>query len=131
MAFELHRPGFQHAFYCASNIASNIARVPVKLSASSADTVLAAGTNADRPFGMVGGPATRAEHVTVYEEGNYVKAIAVASLGANTEVTIASSNGALGPDAPIAASGHWAVGISMSAAGAGEVFTLYVKPRKA
>jgi hypothetical protein len=71
--------------------------------------------------------------VTIYEDANIVKAVAAASVGAGVEVMVGSSNGALYDSTAslFAASGHWAVGLSLTAANAGEVFALEIKVRKA
>lgn len=133
MAFELHRPGHQQAIVAASAI---LPRQAVRLAGTDGLFLLPAATNSDRPFG-VAGPATvgasglaDGEMCTVYEELNIVKAVAGASLGVGAEVSVGSTNGVLTPAALVAASGHWAVGFAETPAAAGEIFALYVKPRR-
>lgn len=138
MAYDLHRHGLTQSFPAASAV---LPRQPVKLAGTVTPFFLPAGTAADRPFG-VNGPATcgasgltDAEQLTAYEEGNVVKALAGASMGAGVEVMVGSTNGILMPALAaslFAASGHWVVGFTQTAAAAaGEVISLYVKPRKA
>lgn len=138
MAFELIRPGHQLPVVAGSPINP---RTVVQLGGTSGLLAFPAGSMNVRPFG-VNGAATQGlasvslpgEVFTVYEELNIVKAKAGASLGAGAEVAVGSDNGTLWPVAAaslFAASGHWAVGIAMSPAGAGETFSVYVKPRKA
>lgn len=128
MAHELIRDEHNVPLRAAGTIAQYR---PVKLSPTAAETVQIAGTAADRVFGFVAGPVNNGEQVAVREEGNYVKAVAAASLGANTEVIVGSSDGSLiAASTAITASGHWVVGISIGAAAAGGVFTCYIKPRK-
>lgn len=134
MAFNLYREDLSFPIIAASAINP---KQPVKLIGSSVLMVIPAATNADRPFGFNGLASAGASGInsqdalTVYEEGNYVKAIALASVGVGAEVAVGSNNGALSPAALVSASGHWACGISVTPAGAGETFTILVKPRKA
>jgi hypothetical protein len=78
----------------------------------------------------------------VYLDDNIVKAVAAASLGAGAEVCVASigvASGAqrnaiatitlLGPLTIASGTAKWAVGIAMDPAAAGEVFSVYLKPR--
>jgi hypothetical protein len=103
-------------------------------------------TNASqRPYGSV--QATGASPglaVAVFEAPGVVKAIAAASLGAGAEVSLASVGCAsaaqanslatttlLGP-ASVGASGkaEWAVGVSLTAALPGEIFSVKLEPRQ-
>lgn len=138
MAFDLHRPGHQQSLIAASVI---LPRQPIKLAGTSTLFALPAATNADRPFGM-NGPATagasglnQGETLTVLEELNIVKAIAGASMGVGNEVFVGSSNGVLMPALAaslFSASGHWVVGVNETpASAAGDVISVFVKPRKA
>lgn len=138
MSFQLHRPGHQQAFIAASAINP---KTPVRFAGTSVLFLLPCGTNADRPFGVTGAATAGAsglnqgETVTVFEELNIVRAVAGASMGVGQEVFLGSSNGILMPALAaslFSASGHWVVGITESAPqAAGEIFSLYVKPRKA
>jgi hypothetical protein len=110
------------------------------------DSQVAPLTNASqRPYGSVQATgATPGAGVAVYEAPSIVKAIAAASLGAGAEVSLASigvASGAqfnqiatttlLGP-ASVGASGaaEWAVGIAVSSAQAGEIFSVKLEPRQ-
>lgn len=85
-----------------------------------------------RPYWYGGiGTTPSGAQVPCDEAGQIVKALAAASVGAGAEVGIGSTNGGLAPLALVAASGHWAVGISMSPADAGEIFSVDFRPRKA
>lgn len=128
MAYVLHRPGHQ----LPVNVASAVnPRQPVQLLGTSALICGPVATSNVEPFGYAGeATAAVGETLTVYEALNIVKAVAAASLGVNAAVTVASTNGALGP-AVIVASGHYEHGKSLTPAAAGEVFSLYVRPRKA
>lgn len=132
MSWVLHRPGFQQSILAASAINPYS---PVKLVGTDQPLAIPAATSTDEIFGFNGvGTAgasgvNAAEMVTLYEEGNYVKAIAAASLGAHTDVGIASTNGALGPVVRASGVAGFRVGKSMTPAAAGEVFTCYVKPK--
>ncbi len=137
MAYQLIRPGHSQGFPAASVV---LPFTPVKAVGTSVPFILPCATSADKPRGMVtstygASGLAQAEVALVYEELNIIPAIAGASVGVFTEMVVGSSNGALVPVSAasplIAASGHWVVGESQTAAGAGEFFSLYVKPRKA
>lgn len=125
-AFSHHRAGGL-PFKTASAIAH---RQAVKLSPSAVGQVVLAATVADEPFGVTIASAPVDGQVEIYDEGNVVHAVAGGSVGHGAAVGVASSNGRLSPTGLIAASGHWEVGVSLSAAAAGEGFALYVRPRK-
>ncbi|MGH2954871.1 MAG: hypothetical protein ACRD2Z_09695 [Thermoanaerobaculia bacterium] len=138
MARILHREGFSQSFKAASDLHP---LTVVKLDTTAGQVVSVASDN-DRPFGAVDASALRAEGVTVYEETNVVRAVAGASLGFGAEVGVASIGIAsaaqdnavatitqLGPISAASGVAQWAVGQSLSAAAAGEVFSLFVKPR--
>lgn len=126
MAYELIRDKLNFPFKAQATIA---ALRPVKLGTAAETVALAASSN-DRPFGFVSAGVNALEQIAVREEGNYVKAVAAASLGANQPVMVGSVDGSL-IHTPITASAHWEVGVSMTAAPAGGVFTVFIKPRKA
>lgn len=136
MAYELIRPGHQETFNSAGSIINP--RQPVRLGGTSALLAMPAASMNVEPVGVngaatVGNPSVVNESFTVYEELNIVKAIAGASVGVDAEMAVGSSNGTLWPVAAaslFAASGHFTVGKSRTPAAAGEVFSLYVKPRK-
>lgn len=153
MAYEIIRPNFQLPVRPASIL---VPRTPVKLvgSAGAVACVQIASTN-DRPFGLLGeatsgtpiGDAQDALLVIpgdIREEGNIVKAIAGASLGAGAEVGFATlgvcsavQGGSyvatvpqLGPVSGASGSVVWSVGEALESAAAGSLFTLYIKPRQ-
>lgn len=96
-----------------------------------ADQVVPIATNNVRPLAVNGDASVaQGEAITVYGQNNIVKVKAVASLGAGAEVGVASTNGQLNAIAGASGITRWSVGQSLSAAGAGEVFSLYVNPRQ-
>jgi hypothetical protein len=123
--FVNHKHGFQESIKSASALSP---LTPVKLAGSNALLVLKAGTNADRVAGMVDASCGAGEQVTVYGEGNIVKALAGASVGVGAEVGVGSDNGSLSPAA--AASGRQALGVSRTPAAAGEYFSVEIRPRQ-
>lgn len=132
MSYELDRHPLTQSFPAASSIKP---RQAVRQAGTSSLFVVPCATATDRPFGLNGlasGGASglaAGDNVTVYEELNVRKAVAGASFGVGAELII-NASGLFVPDG-IAASGHWAVGISQTpAAAALEVFSLYIKPRK-
>ena len=151
MAYEIIRPNFQLPISAGSVL---VPRTPVKLVGSSVLLVLPVASSNDRPFGMIGeatapvtsptGDAVSGFAAVVIEEGNIVKAIAAASLGVGVEVTMATLGVAtnaqggsylatvpqLGPITVASGSGQWAVGLALTPAKAGELFSLYIKPRQ-
>lgn len=92
--------------------------------------VVPVATNNVRPFGQVDASAAQGEQVTVYGENNVVKLVAAASVGHGAEVGVASTNGDIGPIAGASGITRFAVGQTRSAAAAGEVVSVYVKPRQ-
>jgi len=129
MGWEQHRDDFSIPLIAASACGP---MAPVRLSASQADTfVPMASAGEGRPFGITAASCNQGYRVAVYEEGNYLKAVAAASLGPGTPVIVGSPNGALAPASQaIVGSNHWEVGIAMNGAAAGNFFTVFVKPRK-
>lgn len=138
MAGVQHREGFQVALKAASNTPP---WQPVRL--DTVDNQFVAVANASqRPFGMTGdATSVQGQAAAIYEEGNYVKAVAAASLGFGAEVGIASigiasyafgsaTTAMLGPAAGASGVTRWAVGIAAEAASGGEVFSVFVKPRQ-
>lgn len=133
MAFDLHRPGFQ--FAAKSQGANNpvasgkLAGAPVGYGTSVEQAV--ALPSGIEPWGVAKvGSYVDGDRMTVYEAGNYVKAVAAVSLGWNADVHIASTNGALGPIAPASGAVGWVLGKAMDNAAAGGVFTILIKPYK-
>jgi hypothetical protein len=84
------------------------------------------------PFGIEvrGATALQGEGVAIADRGNYAKAIAAASLGAGADIAVVGATRSLGLAAGASGLAKWTVGQSVTAAAAGEVFTLYVNPRQ-
>jgi hypothetical protein len=137
-------PFSQDRFSTPVKAASNIgARRPVTLVSSASISnpssnpfpvsvsVITAATNNVRPFGVLGPEnASQGQAVAVYEDLSTVKVTAAASFGINGEVGVASTNGDIGPVAAASGVAVWAVGIALENAVAGEVGSVYVRPRQ-
>lgn len=128
--------GYNHGQTLPMKAASAIAQwVPVMplAGASSVDhTVIRAGSLNDLPIGMtIATIASVGDPVTVVV-GGIAKGIAGASLGAGAPVGVGSTNGVLIPQTPsvtaTAMALRWVVGVSLDAAAAGDVFSIWVKP---
>src|SRR5438552_18375447 len=129
MAFELHRdPGLP-------GIAASAMAVNTVVSWDVADVqrqVLAVATGNVEPIGVTRNVASAAgAAVTVYDENHIVRAVAGASLGAGANVGVLGATTSLGIVAA-GASGviAWRLGRSLTAAAAGETFSLSIKPRQ-
>lgn len=133
MAFDLDRAGFQFPAKCQGSLtyvaSGKLAGAPVGFGTAAEQAVfLATGVE---PWGIAkAGVFADGERVTIYEAGNYKKAVAAASLGAHTNLALGSTNGALAPMAPASGAFAWAIGKSMGAAAAGEVFTVRIDPKR-
>lgn len=125
MAYVQHN-GRIEPFAAASVVAD---KKVVKLDATEGQVVPLATNNAE-PLGLTGASAAQGEQVTVYADGNIVKAVAAASLGFGGVLGVASTNGDLGPVAGASGISRWAVGVSREDAAAGETFSLLVDPRQ-
>lgn len=137
-------PHVQDRFSFPAKAASNIgARKPVGISPGASISnpttnpfpvgvnVFPIATTTVRPQGLSGPEvASQGQQVTVYEDLGTAKAVAAASVGAGAEVAVASTNGDLGPAAGASAVAVWAVGIALDNAAAGEIFSVYVRPRQ-
>jgi hypothetical protein len=134
MAFDEHKPGFTiplkaasviNPITAASGYIANGLRPVAQAAAEEAVVPVTAVSQEPIGFAKQASYAI-GDRVTVYEEGNYVKAVAAASLGAGADVGCATSGGQLSP--VTLASGTWRVGKSLGPAGANEVFTVLIKP---
>ena len=115
----------------ASAIGANL---PVRASASAVNEVVLTTATNQRCLGLtVATAGTYQQGVSIQTEG-VAKAIAGASVGVGAAVAIASTNGALGPVAAAASApipiGITQVGETVSAAAAGEVFSVLLTPGK-
>lgn len=132
MAFDRKLNGHEFSLPAASLITPYS---PVQLAGTDVPFWLPIATNNVRPYGLSGAATAGAsglnqgEALTVWEPGNMAKAVAGASVGVGGEVGVASTNGAVGPGL-IVASAHWAIGIAMTPAAAGERLTVLIQPRK-
>lgn len=128
MAFEKHKNDHNLPVIAATDISPRQFLTP---GGTSVLLAIPAGSNNVRPHWFAGqGTTASGAAIPCQEPGQIVKVLAAASLGAGAEVSIGSTNGGLTPGALIAASGHWAVGISLSPAAAGELFAVDIRPRK-
>lgn len=129
MAFELHR-GEGLPVFAASAI--NPGKIPVMWSPTLARNVVPVASPTSEPLGFADITASVAAGaaINVYEAKHIVKAVAVASLGANANVGIGSTNGALGPVAKATGTATWRVGVALEAAAAAETFSVYVSPQQ-
>jgi hypothetical protein len=130
MSFELHQDKHQFpAPYAATGFTP---RNAVVLTGTNALYAAPCATSADRPWGVTGA-ATYAtgESIVVYFGQNIVKMRSAASVGVAQDVCVASVNGAVGASGIITASAHWIVGQTLTAAGAGDIVSVFINPRKA
>lgn len=127
MAFELHRSALPGIAASAINAQSVVTH-------DIGDTqrqFLPVSTSGLEPVGVALATAVNpGDGVTVHDAYNVVKIVAAASLGAGANVGVASTNGQLGIVAGASGVTTWRVGKSLSAAAAGETFSLYVNPRQ-
>jgi hypothetical protein len=132
MAFELHRQPLFPAV--AASALSAGAAVGLVNGGDVQRQVIPLATCNIEPIGVARASAVNpGDAVSVYDHSNIVRAVAAASLGHGQLVGVASTNGGLG----IVAGGSgsvgpvvWAVGRSLSAAAAGETFSLFINPRQ-
>lgn len=126
MPHALHRGGYPGIAATAINAGAAVAQD----TATDRAFVPIASRNI-RPFGIAQASAPNAgDGVAIFDEGNTEVLIAGASLGRGAEIGVASTNGALAPVAAASGSVVYSVGQSVSAAAAGEEFSLYVNPRQ-
>lgn len=125
-ARELHRSAFPAVVASDCNPGS-----AVKFDAGDFDRqVVAIASQNLEPVGITLATALQGGAVTVLDDESLVKVTAGASLGAGADVGVASTNGSLGPVSGASGSVVYRVGKSTSAAAAGEVFSLYIRPRQ-
>lgn len=127
MAFELHRGAFP-------GIAASAINAQQVVTFDVGDTqrqFLPVATNGVEPVGVALATALLpGDGVTVHDAYNVVKVTACASLGANTDVGVATSSGRLGPVTGASGVTRYRVGKSVTPAADGEVFSLYVNARQ-
>jgi len=129
MAFELHRNHFPGIAASVINAGQVVALAPgdTQRTVVPVATQLPISAASSVPLGIaLATSASPGNAVSILDALNVVKVSAAASIGAGAPVGLASSNGGFGP---ITASGSWVVGQSVTAAAAGEVFSVYVNPR--
>lgn len=133
MAFDLDRPGLQFSWKAEGAISpvasGKLAGQPVSVGTGAEQMrALASGIE---PFGIAKCASyADGERMTVYEAGNFKKAVAAASLGYGANLGVGSTNGALGPITVASGAVAWSIGKSVSAAAAGDVFTVLIRPVK-
>lgn len=138
MAHELHIDKHTLPIAVATDMAP---RFPVKLGGTSVLLAIPIATAADIPWGVTNNatyvassaalPSPGQEKAAVYFSQNSVKVKANGSVGVGADVFVSSTNGGVGPSGIIVASGHWVIGQTLEVAGAGEVVTIFINPRKA
>lgn len=138
MAHELHIDKHTLPALVATDMAP---RMPVKLAGTSVLLVLPVASANDVPFGVTNNatyiastlalPAPGQEKAAVYFTQNSVKVRSNGSVGVGADVFVSSTNGGVGPSGIIVASAHWILGQTLEVAGAGEIVTIFVNPRKA
>lgn len=130
MAFELHDtyPGGLPAI--AASAISGAKAVGLDVG-NVQRQVLPIATNNAEPIGVAAASAVNpGDGITVYNTEHIVKVVAAASVGHGADVGVASTNGDFGPVAGASGTAKWRVGVALTAAAAGETFSLYVKPRQ-
>lgn len=107
-------------------------RQVVMITTSERGVIPCSGATAQLPHGIEarGASALQGEGVTIAGHGEYAKAVAAASLGAGADIAVVGATRSLGLAAGASGSARYSVGQSVTAAAAGEVFTLYVNPRQ-
>lgn len=121
-------PEFLHHHAFPGVAASQInAQAVVALAPGAGDRAVLPADVGDEPFGVaLAAASSPGDAVTVHDRGNTVQAIAAASFGAGANVGVATVNAGLRP----VASGALRAGQSVTPAGPGETFSLYVNPSK-
>ena len=128
MAFELHRdPGLPGI--AASAMAANT--VVTEDVGDVQRQFLAVATVNVEPIGVTRSVASFAgDAVTVYDQPHIVRAVAAASLGHGADVGVVGATTSLGLVAAASGVVKWRVGRSLTAAAAGETFSLSIRPRQ-
>lgn len=133
MAFTQTKQGGRVPLHAASGMG---AFVPVQfLQGGSAlgETVMQAPTWNVLQFALTQATvASPGDPVEIFQQADVGKGIAGASLGAGAFVGVGSTNGVLAPLAPVAAGPtglpRWAIGVALSNAAPGDIFSVYVTP---
>jgi hypothetical protein len=130
MAFELYRWSFPGIAASAINAGAAVGWATASGVERQVEPIATANVE---PFGIAlasAGGTSLTQAVPCVDNGNTIKVTAIASLGVGADIGVASTNGGLAPVAAASGIDVWAVGKSIGSAGAGEVFGLYIKPRK-
>lgn len=126
-AYEHSSFGPQLSFKAASVLSDKLA---VKLDTTANQVVPVASVN-DQPFGVAHDVASSVgDVIPVYGPHNVAKVVAAASIGVGADAGVASTNGNLGPVTAASGVVKYRVGYSLTAAAAGETFSLFVAPRQ-
>lgn len=124
MAFTVNQ--FTLPKVAASTIGAHLA---VRTSASTADEVVVVATsNVNTFLGLTTATGASVGNPVPIVYDGVAKAVAGASVGLGADVGVASTNGALGPIASAAT--QFRVGISQTAAAAGEIFSVLLRPER-
>lgn len=129
MAYEIHLD--EHVFSGVFAATTITPRHPVTLGGTTVPYVVPCASLNAQVDGVTGaGTTASGAQVVVYFDGNVVKLKAAASVGAGAQVSVGTTvTGAVSP--AVAASGvlKWELGKSLSTAAAGELVSVFVKPR--
>jgi hypothetical protein len=138
MAHDLHIDKHSLPIAVATDMAP---RFPVKAAGTNIPLVSPVATSSDVPFGVTNNatyvassnalPSPGRDKAAVYFSQNSVKVRCNSSVGAMADVAVSSINGGVGASGIIVASGHWIIGQTLEAAGAGDIVTIFINPRKA
>jgi hypothetical protein len=126
MAFKLHRTSFPGI------AASAVSAGQAVTLASGGDRNVAPIVNSSvEPFGIaLASAASVGDGVAVLDDNNVEIVIAAASLGRGADVGVVGATTSLGPVSAASGSAVYRVGKSLSAAAAGEEFSIYVNPKQ-
>ena len=136
MAYK--NPGLTLPMTAASAIGAHLP-VFMNIASSRDEVVVLAVANTSDVIGMTQATVASAGYEVGVVVSGVAKAIAAASLGAGVRVAVASTNGALGPLQPSgiatalgsalgAAGARFVVGRSLTAAAAGDIFSILLDP---
>lgn len=126
-ARELHR----HAISAKAASAMSVGQVVGYDVADTSFQVVPLATINVEPLGIaLASVSNPGDAVTIIDRGNVIKVQAAASLGAGADIGVVGATTSLGLAAAASGVAKWAVGKSLSAAAAGETFSLHVNPKQ-
>lgn len=133
MAWTQMKQGGRVPLKAASAIAEGVPVQFLQGGSSLTETVIACATYNIFQWGLTSATViTPGDPVELFQQGDVGKGIAGASLGAGCPVGVGSTNGVLAP-VVVAAAGasgpaRFAVGIALSNAAIGDIFSVYINP---